>query len=240
MVFEATEFIEPVKKIELHRSDRKLQKDLKKYVQLAKDLGATDARAIPAAEVVIDPRTQLKCMYPKCHMSGMNAYCPPSPFVMKPEEIEKARALYRWVIVIMIRTPGEDFLPDISDKERRKQRQKGVKPSEYMPDAARSSATKIYKVLSEVEAMAFYDGYYYAMGFGSGPCISALCQGAPCAMLNGEQCRHPLESRPAAEAVGIDSYATATKLGWDIYPVGQRSLDCSQPYCIRVATLFVD
>ena len=240
MAYEAAEMVGPVKKIELHRSDKKLRKDREKYVKLAKELGATDARAIPAAEVVIDPRSQMKCMYPKCHGCGMSIFCPPSPYVMKPEETEKIRDLYRWALVIMIKTPGEEFLPDISDKERRKLREQGVKPSEYMPDAARGSATSIFKILSEIEAMAFYDGYYYATGFGSGPCRSALCGGAACAMLNGEPCRHPLEARPAAEAVGIDSFATATKLGWDIFPVGQRSVDCTQPHCLRVVTLFVD
>jgi predicted metal-binding protein len=240
MAFEAAETIGPVKKIKLHRSDEKLRKDLKRYVQLAKDLGATDARAIPAAEVVIDPRTQMKCMYPKCHGCGTSIFCPPSPYVMKAEETEKIRDMYRWAMVMMIKTLGEDFLPNISDKERRRQREKGVKPSEYMPDDARGSATKIFKILTEVEAMAFYDGYYYATGFGSGPCKSALCQGAPCAMMNGEQCRYPLEARPAAEAVGIDSYATSAKLGWDIYPVGQRNMDCTQPHCLLVVTLFVD
>jgi len=234
MVLEIADRIEKVQRISVKPDEDVLKKNLQRYVELAKQMGATDAKYIPASEVVIDPRTPLKCMYPKCHQSGISAFCPPSPFVMDPEQTKKIRDLYRWAVVAMIQTPSKDFVCSLPVGQR-----KG-RPPDYTPAGSRDSATQIYKILCEVEAMAFYDGYYYSMGFGSGPCKSALCQGQPCTLQEGQQCRFPLRARPAAEAVGIDSYATARKLGWDIYPIGQRSLDVAQPHALRVVTVFID
>jgi predicted metal-binding protein len=83
------------------------------------------------------------------------------------------------------------------------------------------SYRKTFEIVSKVESEAFYDGYYLAMGFACGSCKSVFCPNIDCeALLPGGACRYPLKARPSMEAVGINAYAMAARIGWDIYPVG--------------------
>ena len=72
------------------------------------------------------------------------------------------------------------------------------------------------KIVFDVERELFLSGYYKALGFGAGPCW--LCKECP-----PEQCVHPLEARPAMEAIGIDVYSTARAHGYPIEVVRNRS-----------------
>jgi len=72
------------------------------------------------------------------------------------------------------------------------------------------------KIAARLEREIFLDGYYKALGLGSGPCM--LC--AECALEEG--CRHAEQARPAMEACGIDVYATVRKQGWEIEVVRSR------------------
>lgn len=82
---------------------------------------------------------------------------------------------------------------------------------------------KIYETVNAIESIAFYDGYYLAVGFAAGSCKSTYCYKVECSALKGERCRHELKVRPSMEAVGIDVYKLATSVGWDVYPIGS---DC--------------
>lgn len=70
----------------------------------------------------------------------------------------------------------------------------------------------------QVEREAFFDGYYKAFSYGSGPC--RLCD--ECNVEVGE-CRHPGEARPAMEASGIDVFATVRANGCPIEVVKDTS-----------------
>jgi predicted metal-binding protein len=72
--------------------------------------------------------------------------------------------------------------------------------------------------------MAFYDGHYFAIGFGAGSCRHTFCGLMKnCQALEGEKCRHSLIARPSMEAVGIDVYKMVSQAGWDIYPIGSNA-----------------
>jgi predicted metal-binding protein len=80
---------------------------------------------------------------------------------------------------------------------------------------------QMYKMVSEVESMAFYDGHYLAFGLAAGSCRHTFCgQQQDCKAMAGERCRFSLLSRPSMEAVGIDVYKMVAGAGWDIYPIG--------------------
>ena len=81
----------------------------------------------------------------------------------------------------------------------------------------------MFEIVSAIESMAFYDGYYFAVGFAAGSCNSTYCYKTDCAVLRNERCRHELKVRPSMEAVGIDAYKLATSVGWGMYPIGS---DC--------------
>ena len=203
-----------IKKIALNVSLEDIAKDAERYAQLAMEKGATDARAIDAAEVVVDDRVAIKCRIPKCFGYGTSAHCPPHS--LKPEETRNLVGQYKKAVVFKLEVPPEVI---VRDKETIKQRV-----------AAYSS---IADLVDAIESAAFYDGHYLAVGFAAGSCKSTFCYNADCAVLAGEKCRRALKSRPSMEAVSIDCYKLAAKLGWDIYPIGSGAT----PECIPNGTL---
>jgi predicted metal-binding protein len=82
----------------------------------------------------------------------------------------------------------------------------------------------VFKIVNEVESTAFYDGYYFAVGFAAGSCRHTYCGlEQNCQALRGEKCRFSLRSRPSMEAVGIDVYRMAVAAGWEMYPIGSSA-----------------
>ncbi|MBI2849130.1 MAG: DUF2284 domain-containing protein [Chloroflexi bacterium] len=194
-----------ISKIVNEISRDKLLEDLDKYRREACRLGATDAVVIGTDEILIDERVRMKCLYPRCGAYGTNAHCP--PHAMDLEQVRKAVNRYSYAIFCTIQVPPESFVGPHVYKER-----------SYIP-----SNRKINKVVTEVESLAFYDGYYLAMGFSSGPCKPIFCPDLECAALvPGKECRARLRARGSMEGAGMDAFRMATQVGWDIYPCGWR------------------
>jgi predicted metal-binding protein len=183
--------------------DEVLQQDLEKYRQRAIELGATDARVITTDMVLIDERVRAKCIVPLCRNYGTTPNCP--PHTMELDLVRKIVKNFRYAIFFMLRVPSQELTnPDF------KQKRSGA-----------ISSIKQSQIIAKLESEAFYDGYHLAMAFGGGPCQPYLCQDQECAaMAPGQRCRHPLKARPSMEAVGMDAYLMATKVGWKIYPIG--------------------
>lgn len=192
-----------VRKVVERVSDEQLQSDLEKYRKRALKLGATDAKIITSDMVLIDERVRTKCMIPRCHHYGSNANCPPHS--MEIEQTRKVVNKYHYAIFTRIERPSEE-MAGLEAKTKRL----------YIP-----CYRKTYELISKIEAEAFYDGYYLAMGFACGPCKIVFCRDVECSALAlGEVCRFPLKARPSMEGVGIDAFAMAAKVGWDVYPIG--------------------
>jgi predicted metal-binding protein len=64
------------------------------------------------------------------------------------------------------------------------------------------------ELVVELEHEAMRRGHYLALGLKAGPCL--LC---PECVPPGEPCREPLKARPSMEAMGINVFATLSKLG---------------------------
>jgi hypothetical protein len=77
-------------------SDKALKKDLERYRQQAIEMGAADAKIIPADMVVLDERVRLKCWIGRCYNYGQSANCP--PYTPEPEFMRQAFRRYgeRW------------------------------------------------------------------------------------------------------------------------------------------------
>jgi len=210
------------RKISLKVSSAQLKKDLEKYRKKALELGAKDAKIIPAASVVVDERVRLKCAVPRCHLYGESANCP--PYTPMPSEMRRVIKKYRWAILFKTEVePKEDFVDDEKWHTGHIQHQR-----------------KIHEIASSIEALAFNDGYYFATGFAAGGCKTALCNGQYCQFLDSGRCRFPLKSRPSMEGVGIDVYRLVTESGWDIYPVAIRDVDPDSVRCaISAGIVFI-
>ncbi|MEM5785864.1 MAG: DUF2284 domain-containing protein [Syntrophobacteraceae bacterium] len=191
-----------IKKIEVDMNAKRLEEDLGRYVEKAVELGATRAKVVPVGEIPVDERVTLKCQIPRCFGYGAGAHCPPN--TLKPAELRELLTKYARAVLFIKEVPPEVI---VRSKQTIKER----------VDAYQ----QVYKIVTEVESMAFYDGHYFAFGFGAGSCRHTFCgQQKDCQALSGDKCRFPLIARPSMEAVGIDVYQMVAKAGWDIYPIG--------------------
>ena len=211
-----------VRKIVERVPDEQLQKDLEKYRQRALELGATDAKVITTDNVVIDERVLAKCTYPKCPDYGTNINCP--PYAMDLDLVRKAVNNFRYAVFAKVDVPSEEIAgPEARDKNL-------VAPWRI----------KINKIISKIEAEAFYDGYHLALAFGSGACKNIFCPDNDCrALVLGQACPHRLKARSPMEGVGMDVFTMATKVGWDIYPIGGSTSPSEVPCGLRLALVFI-
>lgn len=200
-------------------SDKVLKKDLERYRKQAIEMGAADAKVIPADMVMVDERVRLKCWIGRCYNYGQSANCP--PHTPEPDFMRHAFRSYQWAIVFRQDIqPSTDFsLIEKAGKEE------GERHNRQNLDIA-----------STIESLAFRDGYYLAAGFGSGSCKGSLCAGQYCQALDSRRCRFPLRARPSMEAVGIDVFGLAAKVGWQMYPV-YRSIDPEAVPCANTVGL---
>lgn len=202
--------------------DEELQEDLERYRRMAIELGAADARIVHASDVRVDERVLLKCMIPRCYSYGESPNCP--PYTPSPDLMRKALSKYKYAVFFKLDVkPVEDFAhPELWHKGHIRH------------------YTKVFEIVGRIEARAFNDGYYLAMGFGAGTCKVALCQGMYCQFLDSGRCRYPLKARPSMEAVGIDVFDLATKVGWEVYPIGYKEVDPKLvPCAIACGIIFI-
>ena len=208
-----------VRKATLEVPEEVLQADLQRYVNKAIEFGASDAKIIPADWVIVDERVRLKCYVPKCYAYGQSPYCPPN--TPEPEFIRKALSRFKWAILVKHDVmPVEDFTGKGWAKAHSKHHR------------------KIFEIIGKLESLASIEGYPLATGFAAGSCLHELCDGTGCRMINNGTCPHNLRARPSMEAVGIDVYNLAARVGWDIYachvPAGTPV-----PSAMSVGILFV-
>ena len=194
-----------IKKITLDLDETALKKDLENYKEKAIEMGANKAKIIKIEEIPVDDRVILKCQVPRCFGYGVGAHCPPN--TLKPAELRKYLKKYSWAIFFSIDVPSEVI---IRDKATIKERV--------------AVFQQVYKIVSDIESAAFYDGHYLAFGFAAGSCRHTFCGlEENCIAMEGKRCRFSLRARPSMEAVGIDVYKMTAQAGWDIYPIASRA-----------------
>jgi len=202
---------EKIERIDPGMHADRLEEDLKRYVEKAVELGASRAVVFKSEDIPVDERVTLKCQIPRCFGYGASAHCPPN--TLKPSELREILKKYRRAVFFIKDVPPEVI---VRDKATIKERV--------------AAYEEVFRIVSEVESMAFYDGHYLAFGFAAGSCRHSYCaQQQDCRAMQGERCRFSLLSRPSMEAVGIDVYKMVASLGWDIYPIGSGARPESIP-----------
>ena len=207
--------MEQIPKITTDKNQNLLEEHLKKYEHKVLELGASRAAIIRVDTIPVDERVNLKCQIPRCFGYGASAHCPPN--TLKPAELREQLKKYEWAVLFAIDVPPEVI---VRNKATIKER-----IAAYL---------SVFKMVGAIESMAFYDGHYFAFGFGAGSCRHSYCsREETCAAMEGKQCRFALHSRPSMEAVGIDVYGLVSSVGWDIYPIGSGA----DPNCVPKGTL---
>lgn len=177
-----------------------VESKLARIMAEARRLGATEAKLISPADIVVDERVRLKCSVPLCSAFGRNLMCPPNlPAV---DEFRKALARFRRAIILQV----ESEL-DSSDKTTKALTGEGCDEIERESGSA-AWQVKLHRIVNRIETSAFKEGFYLASGLVGGEC--ALCE--RCAAADGgRECRHPFEARPSMEAMGIDVMETCRR-----------------------------
>ncbi len=209
-----------VRKIQLEISDELVKKDLDKYCGEARNSGATDSKVVTTDRIPVDDRVQLKCRVPACFGYGTSANCP--PHTIRASQLRELVRKYKYAICFKLEVEPEVI----------------VRNRDTILERA-GAYKKMFEIVSRIESMAFYDGYYLAVGFAAGSCKSTYCYKAECAVLKGERCRHELRVRPSMEAVGIDAYRLATDLGWEVYPIGSDCDPCDIPKGVLMGLVLI-
>jgi predicted metal-binding protein len=192
-------------------SEEQLQRDLEKYRSRAVELGATDAKVISTEAIVLDERARAKCRFPTCKLYNTNVNCP--PYTMPVRE-------FREVV------NGYSFKIDVT--------------SGSFADFDRVNKSSVTDIVWRIESEAFYDGYYFAAGFGSTGCKNIFCPDTKCSVIGGGSCRYPWKARPGMHAVGFDVYRMAADAGWPLYPVGPSTDPAATPHmsCFGIVLVY--
>ena len=194
-----------IAKIRVDMNEAQLLQNLERYKEKAFKLGATNAKILKAEEIPVDERVTLKCQIPRCFGYGTSVHCPPN--TMKPAELRERLKKYHWAVFFTKDVPPEVI---VRDKATIKERV--------------AAYQDVFKIVSEIESMAFYDGHYFAFGFAAGSCRHTFCGKLEnCQAMEGKKCKFSILARPSMEAVGIDVYKMVVSAGWDIYPIGSNA-----------------
>lgn len=201
--------------------EKKVLQDLENLKDKAVELGASMAEVVSTDWVQVDERVPLKCLTPLCPYYNHCMNCP--PHAPSPERMQKIVSQYKYAVLLAL-----DVVPVSHFAGTAKER--------------RESATwgrKCLEIVGRIEKHAFESGYYLAMGFAQASCLKTLCKQKRCLLLDGGQCPYPLKARPSMEAVGIDVYDLATRVGWDIYPVNRSVIPEQVPRALSVGIVLI-
>ncbi len=185
-------------------------------IKTAISMGATDASIISTGEIPVEKSVVEMCESPRCEGYGQCANCP--PHVMGPDEAIEWIRSYNKALVFRLDLAPEALLHD--DYQR--------------------TFHKIFAISAAMEGIASRKGIINASGLGAGSCKPVFCPKQPCAVLEGGQCRYPHLARPSLEALGINVFKLAEKLGWKIHRFLRDTDPKSIPYAMLVGLVLFD
>jgi len=182
----------------------------------ALELGAAEAKVIPATQVFVEDRVTLKCKS-GCISYGKKLTCP--PYVPTPDEFRKILKEYKNVLIVKFISPAiaePDVICSIyrywlDPKAPEDKKQK----AEYFWKEHFNGTKDFSPIMLELEREAFNAGYTFALALMNGSC--RLCE--KCNIKEGI-CIHPTQARMTEHAVGINMKKTAETAGMPIkFPV---------------------
>jgi predicted metal-binding protein len=182
----------------------------------ALELGAVEAKVIPASSVVVEDRVRLKCLT-GCDDYGLKFCCP--PYTPSVDEFRKMLKDYRFALFLKFETSAETS-DDVAQSVMRYMYDPDVPAS--LKEKAQSyyanwlvDAKRILLAMLELERTAFNHGCVFATAFMAGSCM--LC--TKCDM-SAKTCTHPTMMRYPEHAVGINMIKTAKNAGSSVsFPV---------------------
>jgi len=185
-----------------------------KLIRLAEEKGATAVKIAPD-QIVISEWVRFKCRF-GCKGYAKHLSCP--PYTPTPEETR--RMVSEYSTALLLRFEGFPGRKTLSPEDI---------PEDFHP-FYRDLIVWVHDTVCLLEKTAFYDGYYKAFGFGAYPCI--YCEHCVAEEQKGtvdestrRLCRHMDRVRPSMEAAGMDVFATAKNVGWDLSTIPCKNME---------------
>jgi predicted metal-binding protein len=165
---------------------------LKKLIQHAYRLGATDVAIVPATDIVVDDNLAELCREPGCENYGLSKSCP--PYVSWPSAFRKQLEKYDQAIFFKIDVPSVIL---------------------YSSDR-REVFQLLHEVAASIEHIAIKMGFIKAQAFAGGSCKKIFCHDHPeCLAISAEgKCRNPRYARPSMSGFGINVAKLIETAGW--------------------------
>ncbi len=186
-----------------------LQKEKFSFLpQLALELGASEAKILPASKIVVEDRVVLKCKV-GCNNYGKTLCCP--PYTPTAEEFRKIVEEYHVAMFMKFDSNAE------ADEELQALLSKTSDPSIQGEDKKKVDAfwaawkkdkKEMLASVVKLEKAAMHAGFSLAVGFVSGAC--QLCEKCN---LETRLCAHPDMARMSEDAVGVNVSKTAKNAG---------------------------
>lgn len=181
----------------------------------AEKYGADDAVVIDAQGVILDPRVRLKCMIPRCFMSGGCGHCPPNGYGL--DTVKDVVERHSRAVFFRVKVPSNIIAAEGLDRTL----ESGI----LDPDGAMLNLGGYYMLVSTIvkliQKQAFETGYLSQAGFAAGNCRSTFCRLQPtCQLMTHGVCRHETLSSPSMESCGMDVFTMGARAGWNVYPIG--------------------
>jgi predicted metal-binding protein len=180
--------------------------------ELALELGASEAKVIPANEIIVENRVVLKCRV-GCKHYGKTLMCPPHS--LSVDEFRKVLSEYSYALVLKYKSKLDvpsDVAKFLSKEENDPSLTKEMKNKirEFW-DSWKKDKLHLLKIVRDLEKAAMNKGYTMALGFTTGSCLI-------CDKCNTEQkiCLYPTEARYTAQSVGVNIKQTLENAGMPI------------------------
>ncbi len=197
---------------------------LEKLRKLALQRGADDAVLLPAEDVIVDPRVRLKCMIPKCYMSGSCGHCPPHG--QSIQEVRQCVAAHQYGIFFRLKVKSSI----IAARQIHHAIDTGIVDRHGNAVNLGGHYILVFTIVKILQKHAKKMGYS-TYGFAAGNCRDPFCHLKPnCQdLMTDRGCRHPQLSSFSMESCGMDVYTMAARVGWDQYPIGGSTEPDSVP-----------
>lgn len=171
------------------------QRQLRQLIQIAMELGASDAAVVPSSEILVEDDLANLCDGdPRCENYGLAPGCP--PHVSGPSGFRSLQKQSRHTIVVRLDIPTTAMFSD--------------QRWEIMQ--------LLHEIVSGVEKAAVKTGFKEALSFAGGSCKKIFCAEHPdCQKLSPQaQCRHPESARPSMSGFGINVAKLIQSVGWNL------------------------
>ncbi len=167
---------------------------LQHLIELAYELGASNAAILSSSQIEIRDPLALKCSQPRCANYAQSYSCP--PYVSGPAGFRELVKQLPDALVVRL-----------------------IVPATMLLSWERFELGRVHhELVARLEQAASELGYEDSRAFAGGSCKELFCQEhLSCQRFSGGACRHPDLARPSLSGYGVDVFNLLRSCGWETH-----------------------